>query len=139
MRKIKLNTEMIRYIALFETMTGAVAQDCILEDDRILFIVKEGQAGLAIGKDGANITKLQRILNKTIEVLEFSTNLAKFIQNIFRPAKINDVYTSEKSDGGKVVYITPTSDKGLVKSKFKKAKALLQKYFSIADIAISKK
>lgn len=139
MERIKLTTDTIRYIALFETLTGAVTKDCITENNSILFIVKEGNAGLAIGKNGINIQKLQSTLNKKIEVLEYSDNIIKFIQNMFRPAKIEDIYTSEKSDGRKVVYINPVTDKGLVKNKFKKAKALLQKYFGINELVISGK
>lgn len=136
--RIKLDNETIRRISLFEKKTGAMVKDCFSDDDSITFVVKEGQAGMAIGKGGSNIKDLQRILKKRIEVIEYSKDPTKFITNVFRPAKMKNVYTSEKSSGKKVITIQPTSDKALVRSKLKKAKQLVSKYFGIEDIIVKK-
>ncbi|MGL6297993.1 MAG: NusA-like transcription termination signal-binding factor, partial [Methanobacteriaceae archaeon] len=49
---VKLSATEIRYIALFEDITGAMVKDCIIDDDngKIIFVVKNGDMGLAIGK-----------------------------------------------------------------------------------------
>ena len=99
--KIKLDTEAIRYITLFETLTGAIVKDCIVEDNKILFIVKEGYAGIAIGKNGKNVKKLNEILNKEIEVLEFSEDPITFVSNIFKPLKVKNAYFGENPERGK--------------------------------------
>ena len=54
---IRFTGREMRYIALFESITGATAKDCIVDDElnRIIFIVKEGDIGAAIGKGGKNI------------------------------------------------------------------------------------
>ena len=53
---IKFTSVEMRYIALFQSITGATVNDCIVDDDlnRIIFVVKEGSIGMAIGKKGKN-------------------------------------------------------------------------------------
>lgn len=134
--RIKFDTESMRYAGLFETMTGSPVKDCIInsEQNKLIFVVKEGSAGLAIGRNGINIKNLQKILNKKIEVLEFSSDIVKFIENIFRPLKVRNVYISEKSDGKKVVRIETQKSRALARVKLKKTKLLLKKYFNIDEI-----
>ncbi|MBR9678579.1 MAG: NusA-like transcription termination signal-binding factor [Nanoarchaeota archaeon] len=134
--RIKLDNDTIRHITLFEKITGATVKDCFSNDNAITFVVKEGHAGIAIGRGGINIKTLQKTLKKRIEVIEYSEEPTKFVNNVFRPAKMKNVYTSEKSDGQKIINIYPTSDKALIRSKLKKAKELVKKYFGIEDIII---
>lgn len=136
--RIKLNTECIRYIALFESLTGATVNDCLIDPDsnKVTFIVKEGQAGLAIGKNGANIQNIEGVINRKVEVLEFSSDPLKFLSNIFRPIPI-ETYISEKSDGSKTVHLQAPKNRVLVRAKLKRAKSILQKYFKINDIVFT--
>jgi len=54
---IKFTSLEMRFIALFQSITGATVKDCIVDSDlnRIIFVVKEGNIGMAIGKRGKNI------------------------------------------------------------------------------------
>lgn len=134
--KIKFDSECIRYISLFETFTNAAVKDCITDGDSIIFVVKEGDAGLAIGKNGQNIKNLERLMNKRIEIVEFSPDPLAFVSNVFRPVDIKNIYLSEKSDGKKIIYMSTIKNKTLTKIKLKKAKSLVQKYFGISDILL---
>jgi N utilization substance protein A len=134
---MKLSSEDIGLINLFETTTHASVKDCIVnpEKNKITFVVNEGQMGIAIGKNGINIKNLQVKLNKRIEILEHSNDPIKFLANMFRPIKINNAYISEHSDGKKVIHISLAKDKiGMLKSKIKAAKELMPKYFNFNDI-----
>ena len=55
---IKFTANEIRYIALFENMTGAMVKDCIIDDEhgKVTFVVKNGDMGLAIGKGGSTVS-----------------------------------------------------------------------------------
>ena len=73
-QKIRLRSDEMRYIALFENVTGAVATDCIIDDERqrVILIVKPGDVGLAIGKHGSRIKLLKRMIRKDIEIVEYA-------------------------------------------------------------------
>ena len=95
---MKLSAEEMGYIALFEKITGAVTKDCITDEkeNKILFVVKKGDMGLAIGKKGANIQRVRQAIGKKIEVVEYSEDPAEFVKNIFHPLRVNSVLISNK-------------------------------------------
>ena len=66
---IKFATNEIRYIALFESMTGATVKDCLVDDEngKLTFLVKKGDMGLAIGKRGSTVAKVQKSVDKGVE------------------------------------------------------------------------
>ena len=137
--RIKLSIEDIGLITSFENLTGASVKDCIVDKDKnkITFIVAEGQAGIAIGKGGMNIKRFENKLKKKIEVLEFSQDPIKFVTNIFRPIKLRNAYVAEKSDGTKVMYVSPSKENvGMMRAKAKSAKELVKRYFDIDEIVI---
>ena len=84
-QKIKLTGKEMRYIALFENLTGEMANDCIidLKRDRIILIVKPGNAGRAIGKHGSRIRVMRQMVKKNIEIVEFADNPIELIKNSF--------------------------------------------------------
>jgi len=59
MSGIKITADEMRYIALFESISGASVKDCIIDEEqgRAIFIVNMGQVGVAIGKGGRNIQR----------------------------------------------------------------------------------
>ena len=95
---IKFTTNEIRYIALFESMTGAMVKDCIVDDEsaKITFLVKKGDMGLAIGKRGSTVTKVQKTVDKGVEVIEHSEDPVEFITNLMAPAKIRSIRILKK-------------------------------------------
>ena len=139
---IKLGDEEIRYISLFEHITGAVARDCVVDNDRIIFIVKSGNIGLAIGKRGVNIKRVRDFLHKQIDVVEYADSPEKFISNTLSPAKIKSIVINEKRDGRKVALVTVDGkDKGIAIGKsgknVAKSRLLAKRHYGIDDVVIS--
>ncbi len=137
---VKLDTEGIRYIGIFESLTGADVKDCILENDRVIMVVKKGDMGLAIGKGGANISKVKRLLKKEIEVIEHSTDVREFIVNLLRPAEVKSVELSMK-DNKRYAYVeVPNKDKGIAigkrGEKIKRVKLLMKRNQNIDNVVI---
>jgi N utilization substance protein A len=123
-----------RYIEELRILTRATAVDCIIDEkfDRIIYLIRPGDMGLAIGKGGENSKKLQRALGKKIEMVEYSEDLRAFIENIFKPAEVSDIRMRE--DIGKVdVYIRRKADLGIAIGKggatVEKARLLLKRFF----------
>lgn len=142
MMEVKLTTEGIRYIALFESLTGAIARDCIVdeENDRIIFVVKNGDMGLAIGKNGNNINRVKKSIGKHIEIVEHSDDLNEFVANALQPVAVKKVQIVSK-DYKKMAYVEVTSkDKGLAIGKngrnIQKAKVLVQRHYGLEDVII---
>ncbi|MGA2666167.1 MAG: KH domain-containing protein, partial [Nitrososphaerales archaeon] len=52
MPNIKLSSDQLGLISIFQNMSGATVRDCIVDDKggRLIFIISKGQMGLAIGK-----------------------------------------------------------------------------------------
>jgi len=96
--KIRLSNEEIKYITLFETLTGAVVKDCVCVHDVMAFLIKKGNMGLAIGKNGSNIGKVRNALGKSVVVMEFSESIESFIKNLFHPVKIKGVKIKGKDN-----------------------------------------
>jgi N utilization substance protein A len=142
MTEVKLTTEGIRYIALFESLTQAVARDCYIDDenDRVIFVVKKGDMGLAIGKNGNNINRVKRSIGKHIEIVEFSDDVEEFIANALQPVSVKKVQVVTK-ESKKLAYVEVTSkDRGIAIGKngrnIHKAKVLAQRHFGLEDVII---
>nr|WP_304326883.1 NusA-like transcription termination signal-binding factor [Candidatus Culexarchaeum yellowstonense] len=133
----------MNYIALFESVTGAVTKDCIIDEnnDRIIFIVRQGDMGLAIGKGGINVKRLKNILNKNIEVVEYAEDPETLIKHALAPARVKSVKIMKTPDGQKTAYVTvEPQDKGIAIGKdgknILKAKLIAKRYFDIEKIVM---
>jgi N utilization substance protein A len=140
---VKLGTEEIRYIGLFESLTGATIMDCILEDDkgRVVYVVKEGEVGLAVGRSGANIQRVRDLIGKSVEVIEYSDDPTSFVKNILRPAQIRSAHISQrKGDKNVVMLDIPKKDRGIAIGKngknIERAKYLMKRHHNIDDVMI---
>ncbi|MFO7966012.1 MAG: NusA-like transcription termination signal-binding factor [Archaeoglobaceae archaeon] len=136
---VKLSSESIRYLTLFESLTGASLKDCIVEDEKIVFVVRKGEMGAAIGKGGINIEKIKELVGKRVEVVEHSDDPVEFVENIFKPIDV-DVKLQEK-DNKKVIQVSVNPQyKGLIIGKsgknINKAKELAKRHHEIEDIMI---
>ena len=141
---IKLTSVEMRYIALFQSITGATVKDCIVDSDlnRIIFVVKEGNIGMAIGKRGKNIHLLEKMTGKKHEVIEHSENPAQFIKNALKPAKVDEVRITERMDGKTIAVISVNPrDKGVAIGKngrnAERIRFLAKRYFQIQNVSIT--
>ncbi len=97
MEVLKLSAREISYIALFESMTGAVVKDCVVDesDGRVTFVVRKGDMGIAIGRRGANVQRVAKAIGRKVEVVEHSSDPAEFVVNVLKPAKVESVEVDE--------------------------------------------
>lgn len=105
---IKFSANEIRYIALFENMTGAMVKDCIIDDDnnKVTFVVKKGDMGLAIGKRGSTVSKVQKAVDRGVEIIELDDDPVQFIKNILSPAELQNVKIITRKSGEKIATVT---------------------------------
>ncbi|HUO42327.1 MAG TPA: NusA-like transcription termination signal-binding factor [Methylomirabilota bacterium] len=139
--RIKLSMEEMRLIALFENITGATANDCVIDSDRIIFIAKAGEMGLAIGKGGKNINALRKMTGKPIEVVEFADTVEGLVRSCLAPAKVKEIRITERPDRKIVVVEVEPKDKALAIGKngrtIDKTRMLAKRYYQIDHVQIA--
>lgn len=91
MAEITLSNETVQYISLATKQTGAGIRDCVVEDDRVIFVVEKGQLGIAIGSKAKNLEKLRGLFKKTVKFIEFDADKTRFIQNLCKPYEVTKV------------------------------------------------
>ena len=141
--EIKLTSDELRLMSLFQSVTSATARDCIVDEkmDRVIFVVNKGQMGLAIGKGGSTIKQLQNVVAKKIELVEFSDDPAEFIRNMLNADMVNDIRISDRNDGTKqAIIMVDQRKKGAVVGRegrnAEKARLLAKRYFQITNVQI---
>ncbi len=134
---MKLDTELIKLINLFEEVTKAKVKDCFENNERLVFVVKDVDVLRAIGKNAANIKKVENMLKKRIKIVGYSEEITKFVRSFIAPLKADSI---EFVDG--IVYIKSidTRVKGLLIGRNKKNLNNLievaKKYYEFEDIRV---
>jgi len=143
-QSIKLSTDQMRMMSLFQNVTGATARDCIEDEkqDRVIFVVNTGKMGLAIGKGGMHIKSLQNIVKRNVELVEYNEEPEKFIASLLNPKLISDIKINTRQDGSQqaIVMVDPRK-KGIVVGRegrnAEKARLLAKRYFNITSVLIN--
>ena len=133
----------MRFIALLENLTGAIAKDCVVEseDNRIIFVIRPGDMGLAIGKNGMNIERTRKVIGRPVEIVEYAENPEEFLKNIIAPAKVRAIKISKNSEGQTMAQVTvDPHDKGMAIGKngrnVVKTRLLIKRHFDIDNVMI---
>lgn len=137
-----LSKEEMDWISLLLEKTGAMAKDCIIEDERIIFLLNKSDTGRVIGKNGQNIKQLRTILGKEVQVVEYGDEIKKLAMNTIAPVKVSNVVV-RKDKGGKssIVMYVQAKDKaraiGKQGSTLKRSKAILKRHYNIDNVFIN--
>jgi len=133
----------MRFIALFESMTGAMVRDCIIDDEnsKVTFVVKNGDMGLAIGKGGSTVTKVKKAVGRGVEIIEYNEDPEQFIKNILSPAELKSIKIVTKNNDEKIAFInTDSSNKRIAIGKgginIERAKLLAKRQHNISNIVL---
>ncbi len=143
MPEIKITAEEMRYIALFQDLTRAAVRDCIIDNDnnRLIFLVRKGELGLAVGRGGSNVRRLRQLLNRDIEVVEYDDSLEGLAKSLFYPARVRDIKLVKSSNGRQTLYVTvDPRDKGLAIGRggktVSRARLVLKRYYNIDNVIV---
>lgn len=135
-----LSDDARQFIARFDDETGATAIDCVVGDDRLVFVVSVGEMAQAIGPGGETIGRLEERLDRDIELVEDSDRPEEFVANALSPAAVYHVTISENetlvayaevADGDRGVAI------GSGGKNIETARLLAKRHFDIDDIQLT--
>ena len=125
-----------RYIEELRILTKSTALDCVIDDrfQRVIYVIRQGDMGLAIGKKGENIKRLQNVLGKRIELVEYDEAPDTFIANIFKPAEVAGIERTPEN-GPVHVLLKKKNDLGIAIGKggcnIEKARILCRRFFGV--------
>jgi N utilization substance protein A len=139
---IKITENEMKFIQLLQNMTGATIVDCIIDGETILFTVKKGEVGLAVGKGGDKIKRFRAMTNKQVEIFEYMEDPDKFLRNALKPAKVKDIRLVDRMDGHKIAMVNvDPKDKGIAIGKngenIKKIRFLAKRYFELENVVVN--
>jgi transcription termination/antitermination protein NusA len=86
MSKITYNAELLKIMTLFETITRSRVKDAFVDDNNLLtFVVSDVEIGKAIGKNAANVKRLENMLKRKIKIVAFNPSATEFVKNLVYP------------------------------------------------------
>jgi N utilization substance protein A len=131
-------------MSMFQGMTGAMAKDCVVDDkrNRVIFVVAKGQMGLAIGRDGSSVKKIERAVRRPVEVVEWADDIEGLVKNSLGAKYVQEVRVGDRLDGTKGVVVVVDSRKkgavlGLEGRNAEKVRLLAKRYFDISNLQIT--
>ena len=129
------DAQTLKIIVFFEKITDARLKDYLPEHS--LFIVEQGEMGRAIGKNAANIRKVEQLLKRSVQLVEFNSNPGDFIR---RPAHPAEIISVEEHDGIVTIRGRDTKAKGMIigreHSKLNLLKEIVKRHFPVTDIKV---
>lgn len=137
MIRIKFDINIMKFISMFESLTNAKVKDCIDTEGMLVFIVEQGEMAKAIGKKGINVKKIENIIKKKIKVIEYSSALIEFVQNVIMPLRAEEI-----TEENKIVTIkSPNSQtRGLLIGRsavnLRGFEKIVQRYFDVKEIKV---
>ena len=141
MAEIILSNETVQYINLASKYTGASIRDCVVEDDRVVFIVEKGHLGIAIGSKAKNLERLRQLLKKSVKFVEFEEDKTRFVQNLCKPYNVTKV-NFEENDGVSVarIEVNPRDKSKLIGKggrNINMIRKMAQRHHQIKDVQIA--
>jgi len=88
-----IDMQEMRYLNLFEQMTGVRTRFCFKYNENIFFCVPRPMISRAIGERGRNIRRMSEILRRNIRVIAAPRGIQDadyFIRSIINPLNIRD-------------------------------------------------
>lgn len=126
---VKLGTQSIRTIAVFEKITKVHARDCLITENCVYFLVNPDKIGLAIGKNGLVIKNVRRVLGRNVKIFGYSDNPETMVRNIIPNIKRIEL------NGDSINVSVPMEDKvnviGRGGSNINAIREILKRHFSI--------
>ena len=135
--KTVYDMDMIKCMNFFENVTHARVKDAFYLKEVLTFVVFEGDMFKALGKNLQNLHHVERSLAKKVKIVEFNSDIIKFVANLLYPYKVADI-----QQNGKIITIADpdTKTKGLIigarAQNLRIYEGIVKKYFDIEEIKV---
>ena len=140
MADITFSNENMQYINMASRITRTEILDCMITEDKLIFIVQKGQLGLAIGAKAKNLEKLRNLFKKNIKFVEYDPDKEKFIYNLCKPYRVNKIELEGEDDSVIAKIEVNVSDKSKLIGKdgrnIDAIRQLARRHHSIKDVQV---
>ncbi len=138
--RLTLSDEARRFIGLFDEETGVSPRDCLVGSDRLVFVIPAGKMADAIGPNGRTVRRVERKVDRTIELVEDADTAAAFIKSALAPAAVRGMTISNQD--GQVAFVeVDEADRGVAigagGKNIETARTLAKRHFGIDDIQLT--
>ncbi|MGV8086390.1 MAG: NusA-like transcription termination signal-binding factor [Candidatus Woesearchaeota archaeon] len=136
--KTVYDIDMIKIINLFEQVTHARVKEAFYMKEVLTFLVLEGDKFKALGKNLSNLHKIEQMLQKKVKIVEFDSDITKFITNLIYPYRVEKITMNDK-----IVTIedSDAKTKGLIigskAQNLRMYESVVKKYFEIDEIKVT--
>lgn len=122
--------------------TSVHIMDCVIEPERVVFVVQKGYLGVALGREAINLNRLKQQFSKEVKFIEMDEDKATFVKNLFKPFVPERVEMDQKPDGGPLIatVMLKADDKGKAIGKGGKninlVRALAKRHHLIDEVKV---
>lgn len=128
-----MDNDSLQYIAAFEKISHVKVRDFYIHNERLIYIINEGDLLRALGKDGANVKLLSSKLGKRIKVAEYNPDVKLFIRNLIHPLRVAKTDLNTPDEGVITLSDADVKTKGLIigakAQNLRFYERVVQKYF----------
>lgn len=140
MADISLDNKIVQYINMTSRVTEADILDCVISDELLVFVVRQGHMGIAIGRKGKNLEKLRSLFKKNIKFVEHNKDIGIFIKNLFKPYTVEEIEFKGDEDLPVVQVKVKSSEKAKIIGKagrnIELIRKLAQRHQNVKDVQI---
>jgi len=140
MTDISLTNEAMKCIRMATQTAHVDIIDCMIDEDKIIFVVRRGQLGAAIGKKAKNLERLRNMFKKNIKFVEETPDKAQFIKNLCKPYTTQNIELSGSEDEPVAKIQVSAADKSKIIGRKGKnielIRKLAQRHHNFKDVQI---
>ena len=139
MTDISLSTDAMKYIRMASEITMVDILDCLITNDKLVFVVRQGDLGAAIGRKASNLHKLQSVFKKNIKFVEYHKDKTQFIRNLCKPFTTENITFSGEEDSIAYIVVSPSDKSKLIGKNgqnIELIRQLAKRHHSIKDVQV---
>ena len=138
MAKIKYDAKTLELMSYFESQTKCNVKECFTDRNGVINFIIKDKIYRAIGKDGANLKRMEGKLRKKIKITTYSDDVVQFTLNLLKPLKTKDVTYDQES---KKITITPEPESrgyiiGRAAQNLRNYEFIIKRHFPIDKIEV---
>ena len=138
--RVTLSDDAKRFMRLFAEETDINPRDCLVESDRVVFLIPPDEMADAIGPDGHTVEQIEQKAGRDIELIADADTPEAFVESTLAPAAVRGVTISEQGD--RVAYVEVVEDDrgiaiGSDGRRIETARKLADRHHDIDDIQLT--